>query len=446
MYQDFREFLGHLEAEGKLLRVKKEVDVRFEIAAGIRKASDTDGPALLFEKVKGFPGWEVAGGIFATQKLLALAIGLPMAADEESILHRYLECDEKQIKPRLVASGPVKEIIIKGEDVDLSQLPIPVYSSLDSGPYLAAGIEMAKHPDTGAPNASIHRRMVLDKNHTSILAKGHQHLGRMIRAAEEKGQGLGIATVLGADPVLAIASQVEVPYGVDEAAVAGAFRGEPLEMVKCETIDVEVPANAEVVIEGVTIPGEHALDGPFGEFPGNYFTLIGEPRTETPLIKVTAITMRKNPIFQAMLTGLPHPMTENHILKKWVLAAATYREAVKLADIKTVNASFGGAGLHHIIAIKKKDDQEPKQLLDTLLHSLRRPRYIVIVDDDINVYDPVEVEWAIATRVRADQDIVIIPPGVIKFPRWGIDATMPMADRKWYQKISIPGAERVDYI
>lgn len=446
VYKDFRGFLDYLEEKGKLLRVQKEVDIRFEIAAGIRKASDTDGPALLFENIKGFPGWKVAGGVFATQQHLTLALGLPAQADEESILKRYMECDEKQVAPKLVDTGPVKEVIIKGEDVDLTKLPIAIYSDLDAGPYLTAGVEIAKHPDTGIQNASMHRRMVLDKNRTSILAKGHQHLGMMITAAEEKGQGLGIATVLGADPVLAIASQIEAPFGVDETTIAGAFRGEPLEMVKCETIDVEVPANAEIVIEGVTVPKEKVLDGPFGEFPGNYITLVGEPLTETPVIKVTAITMRRNPIFQAMLTGSPLPMTENHFLKKWAHAAAAYREASKFAEVKAVNVPVGGTGQFHlVIAINKKSEEEPKDLLKTLLGTLRRPRRIVIVDDDINVYDHMEIEWALATRVQADKDIIIIPRGTSSFSKWGIDATMPIEDRKWYERIKVPGVEKVDY-
>ena len=447
VFKDLRGFLDYLEGKRKLLRVQKEVDVRFEIAAGIRKASDTEGPALFFENIKGFPGWKIAGGVFATQQHLALALGLPAEADEESILKRYLEWDEKQIAPKLVDTGPVKEVIVKGEDVDLAKLPIPIYSGLDAGPYLTAGVEIAKDPATGIQNASMHRRMILDKNRTSILAKEHQHLGRMLAAAEEKGRGLGIATVVGAPPALAIASQIEAPFGVDEICIAGALRGEPLEMVKCETIDVDVPADAEIVIEGISLPQERALDGPFGEFQGNYITLVGETRTETPVIKVTAITMRRNPIAQAMLTGFPFPMTENHLLKKWAQAAAAYREVGKFADVKAVNVPIGGTGqLHLVVAIDKKSDEEAKNLLKTLLGPLRRPRHVVVVDGDINVYDHMAIEWAIATRVQADKDIIIIPPGPFPFAKWGIDATMPLEDRKWYERIKVPGVEEVDYI
>ncbi|MFQ5827022.1 MAG: UbiD family decarboxylase domain-containing protein, partial [Dehalococcoidia bacterium] len=297
-------------------------------------------------------------------------------------------------------------------------------------------------------NVSIHRRMILGKDKTAILAQGYQHLGRMILAAEQKGQGLGIATVLGADPSLVLASQIKAPEGVDEAGIAGAFRGAPLEMVRCETIDVEVPANAEIVIEGVTVPGERVMDGPFGEFPGNYITLMGTPQTETWVIKVTAITMRKNPIFQALLTGMP--TTENHCLKKWATAADTFRVASGIADVKSVNITRGSAGYHFVVSIRKRAEQEPKNLIYTLLSARLNCKQVTVVDDDIDVYDPEAVEWALATRMWAHRDIIIIPPlrrGPDDLPvpgmrgrhaQWGIDATAPLQDRQWYRE-ALPG-------
>jgi 2,5-furandicarboxylate decarboxylase 1 len=445
VFKDFRDYLNHLEENGKLLRVKKEVNLRFEVAAGIRKISDTDGPALLFENIRDFPGWTVAGGLFGTQKLMALALGLPIDADDEAIVQRYLQCDQKQVKPKLVRTGPVKELIFTGKDVTLTKLPVPIYSELDSGPYLTAGVEIGRDHRTGIQNTSIHRRQIIGKDRTAILARGIQHLGKMIVEAEADGRGLQIATVIGAPPELIIASQAEAPDGVDEASIAGALRGEPLEVVKCETIDVEVPANAEIVIEGVTIPNERFLDGPFGEFPGNYITLLGESQSKVPVIQVTAITMRKNPIFLAMLTGTP--MTENHYLKKWALVAAAYRAINGVTDVKAINYTPGGAaGYHLILSISKKEDSEVKKVIDALAKVRHGPKYGVIVDDDINVYDPVDVEWALATRMKADKDIIILH-GVPPAPgRVFIDATAPLKDKKWYQKVRVPGADKVDYL
>lgn len=458
VFKDFREYLQYLEKNKKLVEVKEPVDTRFDIAAGIRKTSDIDGPALLFENIKGHPGWRVAGGVYATQKLTALALGLPVDATEQQMVDRYLMCQNSTVKPKVISTGPVKEIIIKGDDVDLSQLPVPTYSEKDGGPFLTAGIEIGKHPDLGFQNASIHRRMVLSKDKSALLARPYQHLGAMIVAAHEKGHGLGVATVMGADPSVTIASQVKAPYGVDEIEIAGTFRGAPIEVVKCETIDALVPANAEVVIEGVTIPGEKVVDGPFGEFPGNYISLTGVLGVQCPVVKVTAITMRKDPIFQAMLTGMP--MTENHCLKKWALTAALLEEVKRMADVRAINVTAGGtAQFHVIVSIKKKAEADGRHVIYSLFGSRIGPKQVIIVDDDIDVYNPFEVEWAVATRVRPDKDIIIAPAvepmykdeapqhmemGVAS--KYGIDATMPLQGSEYFRKIHIPGIEKIKYI
>jgi 2,5-furandicarboxylate decarboxylase 1 len=457
MFNDFRSYLDFLETKGKLCRVKKEINIRHEIAAGIRKVSDTDGPALLFENIKGFPNWRVAGGVYATQKLIALALGLPMDVDEEKITQRYLEFSDKRVKPKLVSSGPVKEVIIKGDDVDLSKVPIPTYSELDCAPYLTAGVEVAKHPDTGKQNASIHRRIPLSKNTTSLQAPPPQQLGMMIQAAEEKGQGLGVATVLGAPPELTIASQLNAPMGVDETEIAGAIRGKPIEVVKCETIDVEVPASAEVVIEGVTVPGEKADDGPFGEVVGTYGVTWYGPRNLSKwafVVKVTAITMRRDPIFQALLTGMP--LTENSCVKKWALAASVYRASAPVVpnveDIKAVNVTKGGGATHHVVvAIHKRAEGTARDIIYTLLtHRLMLWR-VIVVDEDVDVYDPVQVEWAVMSRAQIAKDLHIMPPqgGAEPDPfntnRWGIDATAPLVNKK-YDWVRVPGVDKVDYV
>ncbi|MFH0914762.1 MAG: UbiD family decarboxylase [Chloroflexota bacterium] len=447
MFQDFREYLGYLERKGKLLRVKKEVDVRYEIAAGIRKTSDVDGPALLFENIKGYPGWRIAGGIFATQKLMALALGLPKNAGSDRILRRYLEFDEKAVSPRLVSSGPVKEVILKGKDADLTRIPIPTYSSLDAGPYITAGVDFARNPDTGIANVSMHRQKVMDKKRTTFLARGFQHLARQIAAAEKKGKGLGIAVAIGLEPAIVIASQLQAPFGVDETGMAGALRGAPVEMVKCETIDAEVPAHAELVIEGRIVPGEKVTDGPFGEYPGNYSTFLGSPQVEAPLFEVTAITMRKNPIFQAMLTGFPLPLTENHILRKWAVMAPVYRLASQYAEVLEVHPTDSGGGQGWLVVkIKKTDDSQPRKIIDAIFHELRTPRQVTVVDDDIDIHNPAELEWAVVTRAAPDKNIIIIPRDPPRPAKWGIDATMPVKERQWYERTVVPGVDKVDYL
>src|SRR6266511_676468 len=252
MFEDLRGFLAHLESQKQLLRVKEQVDVKYEIAAGMRKTSDIEGPALLFENVKGYPGWHVLGGLFATRKLVALGLGVP----QEQMLERYLTLEDTRITPEIVATAPCKEIKWIREQVALSKLQIVTHAEKDIGPYVTIGVQVGKDPDTGIRNLSIHRMLVLGKDRLSLWAPADHHLGRMILIAEEKKKGLEVATAIGVDPAIVVGSQAKVPFGIDEFYVAGGLRGAAVKLVKCETIDVEVPAFAEVVIEGVTLPGE----------------------------------------------------------------------------------------------------------------------------------------------------------------------------------------------
>lgn len=448
MFEDLRGYLSHLEEQGQLLRVKEEVEAKFEIAAGIRKTSDVEGPALLFENVKGFPGWRVLGGLFATRKLVALGLGVP----QDQMLERYLTLEDKRIPPEMVSSGPVKEIKWTGAQVDLSKLPIVTHARKDCGPYVTIGVQVGKDPETHIRNLSIHRMLVLGKDKLSLWAPADHHLGRMILKAEEKNRGLEVATAIGVEPSLVIGSQAKVPYGIDEYHVAGGLRGAPVQLTKCETIDVEVPASAEIVIEGVTIPGERVADGPYGEYPGCYSEV-----KQAPVLKVTAITMRKNPIYQTALTGMP--VTENHTLIEYGNAAVVYREVKKIVpEVRAVNMTPGGTFRHHVVvSIKKRAENEGRNVILALLALGIGLKQVIVVDHDIDPFDPMQVEWAMATRFQADKDAIIVPriacstldpscPENRVTAGLGIDATAPMKERWRFEKVEIPGVDKVKYI
>jgi len=448
MFEDLRGFLTHLESQGQLVRVKDAVDVKYEIAAGMRKTSDIEGPALLFENIKGYPGWRVLGGLFATRKLVALGLGVP----QEQMLERYLTLEDQRIAPELVTTGPVKEIKWIGSQIDLSKIPIVTHAGKDCGPYVTIGVQIGKDTDSGIRNLSIHRMLLLGKDRLSLWAPADHHLGRMILKAEEKGRGLEVATAVGVDPAIIVGSQSKVPYGIDEFHVAGGLRGAPVKLIKCETIDVEVPAFAEVVIEGVTVPGERVADGPYGEYPGCY-----SEAKQAPVVKVTAITMRNNPIWQTALTGMP--VTENHTLIEYGNAAVVYREVKKIVpEVKAINLTPGGTFRHHVVvSIKKRAENEGRNVILGLLSLGIGLKQVIVVDDDIDPFDPMQVDWALATRMQADKDVIIIPriacstldPSVPE-PRvtagLGIDATAPMKDRWRFEKVEIPGVDRVKYI
>jgi len=448
MFEDLRGYLSHLEKQGQLLRVSDEVDAKFEIAAGIRKTSDIEGPALLFESVRGFPGWRVLGGLFATRKLVALGLGVP----QEQLLERYLTLEDKRIPPEIVATGPVKEIKWSGDQVDLAKLPIVTHASKDCGPYVTIGVQVGKDPDTHIRNLSIHRMLVLGKDKLSLWAPADHHLGRMILKAEEKKRGLEVATAIGVEPSLIIGSQAKVPYGIDEYHVAGGLRGAPVRLTKCESIDVEVPAAAEIVIEGVTIPGERVADGPYGEYPGCY-----SEAKQAPVLKVTAITMRQNPIYQTALTGMP--VTENHTLIEYGNAAVVYREVKKIVpEARAVNMTPGGTFRHHVVvSIKKRAENEGRNVILALLSLGIGLKQVIVVDEDIDPFDPMQVEWAMATRFQADKDAIIVPriacstldpscPENRVTAGLGIDATAPMKERWRFEKVEIPGVDKVRYV
>ena len=448
MFQDLRGFLEVLEREDQLLRVHREVDTRFEIAAGIRKSSDTDGPALLFDNVKGHPGWRVLGALFATRRLVALGLGVT----EDKLLERYLTLEDQRIPSEVTATGPVKEVRWTGADVDLDRLPIAVHSEKDCGAYVTIGIQIGKDPDTRVPNVSIHRMLRLGKDRLSLWAPPDHHLGRMILKAEDRGEGLEVATAIGVDPAVIIGSQARVPYGVDEFAVSGGLRGAPVQLTPCETIDVEAPAHAEVVIEGVTVPGERVSDGPYGEYPGTY-----SESKQAPVLRVTAITMRQDPIYQTCLTGMP--VTENHTLIECANAALVYRTVAAITpEVKDVSVTAGGTFRHHaVVSMRKRHEAEARNVILALLATGAGFKRVVVVDEDIDVHDPVDVEWAMNTRVQPDRDVVIVPnlacstldpsaPAPRTTAGWGVDATMPLRDNEYYRKVRVPGTDQVDYL
>jgi len=448
IYDGFRDFLNLLERSGKLLRVQKEVDTRFEIAAGIRKVSDTGGPALLYECIRNYPGWRVVAGLFATRKLLALALGVR----EDEMLARYEQLEQRLIAPESVSTSPAQEIVWTGHAIDLAKLPIAVHSELDAGPYVTIAVQTAADPETGQRNLSIHRMLVLDRNHLTLWAPPDHHLGRMIAKAEDRGQGLPVATVIGADPRVTIASQAKAPYGCDEMHIAGGMIGKAVSLAPCKTIPLSVPADSEVIVEGVTVPGQRVTDGPFAEYTGCY-----SESKEAPVVEVTAITMRRDPIYHTCLTGFP--FTENHVLIELPNASRVWQDVRKITpEVLDVCMTPAGACRHHVVvSIRKRHEEEARNVILALLATGIGIKQVIVVDGDIDVRDPFEVEWALATRVQPDRDLIVIPrlacstldpsaPSPRTTAGWGIDATKPLKNNGRFAKVHVPGVDQVDYI
>ncbi len=438
-FNDLREFITFLESQGELIRTQKPVDVKYEISAYIRKTSDVQGPALLFENVKDF-AMPVLGGVFATRKRAFLAL----ETSNEEYVNKFQSALDHLLAPKLVANAPCKEVIIKGKDVDLNKLPVPIFSEKDPAPFITLGLCISRDPKSGGKNTSIYRLQLKDRNRLGIMA---QHLVRQLMEAESIGKGLPIAIAIGTDPVLPLATQWMAPYGTDELALAGSLRGAPVEVAKAETVDLEVPATAEIIIEGMVLPNVREEEGPFGEVSG-YYT----PSTPKPVIEVTAITHRKNPIYQAALTGMP--TTENHILKQLPLEATYYWQLKKeFPGVTAVHfPAAGTVGMTCIIAMKQAYECEARNLIAAMIGT-RRNKITVVVDDDVDITDMEKVWWAITTRTQADEDVIVFPrvvatamdPSVRKLrvgSSLGIDATVPFGQR-FPEIVKVPGADKV---
>ena len=439
-FGDLREFLKCLESKGDLVHIREAVDVKHEIAAYIRKTSDMQGPALLFKNVKG-SAMPVVGGLFAHTRRLLLALGV---SSQEQAVKMLVESMGNPIASIVVPDGPCREIVYRGDDVDLERLPVPTYASKDGGPFITMGAVISRDPETNNRNVGIYRLQVKGKRRLGVFA---QQLSLQLSRAEASNHGLPVAIALGTSPELLIGSQWRAPYGVDELGLAGAIHRSPIELTKAVTVDLEVPASAEIIIEGVVLPQEREMEGPFGEFTGYYL-----PATPKPVIEVTAITHRQRPIFLAGLTGMP--TTDNHVLKQVPYEASHYLALKRnFPGVKAVHfPNCAGANFLLIVSMKKRQQDEARSLIAAAM-SLASAKFVIVVDEDIDVYNLEKVLWAVSNRSQPDEDVIILPrilgapldPSA-RSPRTtaalGIDATTPL-DRPFPEMVEIPGIEKV---
>ena len=403
-YRDLREFLNRLEAEGELTRVRAEVDLKYEIGAICRKVLDQRGPALFFENPSStIP---LVANIVATRRRYAMAL----ETTPEELHREWTERTGKPLPPVTVKDGPCKERIYKGGDVDLFRFPIPVWNGLDGGPYITFPCHISKDPDTGIRNAAMYRAQVHNRNTIGILGAPYRHI--MQHARKQSGP-LPVAIALGCDPAIHIASVASFPFGTDELAMAGALRKEPVEVVPCETIPLEAPARAEIVLEGEIFLNEKQMEGYFGEFTG-YYGL----RIERPVIKIKAITHRNNPYYLASYEGKP-PQETNYLMG--IPTEAEIHRLVSIPGIKKVHVTDGGCGAFNcIVSIEKKFEGYGKMMAMAVMGTwgARFIKNLIIVDEDIDPFNWNDVEWALATRVQPDRDVEIIKAvtGVILDP------------------------------
>ena len=445
MAASFRGFIDDLRQADQLIEIDKPVDIRH-----IATLVDKSDKALLFNDVAGYD-MPVISGLTNSRERLSIAMGCAFG-EIEAKLRRGLD---RPIEPEIVNSGPSREVLAEGEDVDLFDLPVPLFSVLDGGPMITAGVTLARDPELGL-NAGIYRFLIRDKALTGIDIVTPNNMRKFAERALAKGAPCPISINIGTHPYELITSTYKAPVGVDELAISGGMRGEPVQLTPCATIDLPCIADAEIVLEAEILPtGWTKPEGRFGEFT----RLMGGLHWN-PEVRIKAVSMRRKPIYYAL-----HMPWEN-IWPSGPIYEAAVRRVLKEAGIEVtaVNISPGGCcHWHTIVAIKPQPGDGKNALIAAL--SVADMKHVVVVDDDIDVFDGTDVEWAIATRVQADKDVVIVsgarskpldpslPETQGRIPttaKMGVDATIPDdVPRERYHRIAYAFAEEArleDYL
>jgi 2,5-furandicarboxylate decarboxylase 1 len=428
---DLRSFIQQaVDAGEPVTRIGRTVNPVHELSAVVKAFEREGNPILVFENVDGAE-LPVVDGVFGSRERIALALGV----DPRSLTESYIDRLAHPLPPEAVGEARAQEVI-STEDIDLGDLPICVHAPLDAGRYVTSGVCLARDPKSGAINTGIYRTMVKAKDRVTVSVDSGDDLARILTAARERGESVDVAIVVGGHPAIAIASQAKIPIDIDSLSVTGALLGAPLHVRDAITVDLPVPADADVVIEGRVQTGAGEAEGPFGEFSYYYGSSIGW------VCEVTAVTRRSD----AMWLDI-HPTHREHR----ILAFSPAHEArllqtlrASLLDIQAVHVPTETAGLVACISLRKRHDGEPRQLAMTAFGVDSLVKHLVIVDGDIDVTNPGEVAWAVAVRVQADRDILMIPNamGIAEDPssygygsrldprglvtKTAIDATMPL--------------------
>jgi 2,5-furandicarboxylate decarboxylase 1 len=380
----FRGFLEQLEKEERLTRIRKEVSTDLEMAGIIEALGEQP---VYFEKVKE-SNIPVVGGLVSSKELVAKAFDVNM----KQLLHKLSGAIENPLPPDVVKNGECQEVVER--DVDLTKLPIMRYTAKDGGKYIPSAVSIVKDPELGR-NMAFHRLMLIDKN--KFVTRIVEERGTDTALKKSCGE-LDIAICVGNSTAVLISASTSLPKGVDELGMANTL--ENTELVKCKTIDVEIPRNCEIVLEG-RITNEQAPEGPFLDLTG-----IMDKVRQQPVIEVKCMTHRKNPIYQTILAG----RNEHKTLMGMPKEPSIYNEVNKVCKCNDVYITPGGCSwLHAVVQITKQNPDDGKKAIQAAFQGHKSLKHCVVLDDDVNIYDNIDVEWAIATRFQADKAAVIMP-------------------------------------
>jgi 2,5-furandicarboxylate decarboxylase 1 len=436
--QTIRTFLAELESTGDVLHIGERVASHHELAAYLTLLDG--GPAVVFEQVDTSP-FRVAANLLSSRERIALALGTTV----EQIQPTLVEAVQAPIAPELVSDVPVQEIV--DESVDLGRLPIPTFFARESGAYVTAGMIIAKDPVTGQGNASFARLKVLGRDRAFIGIAPNHHLAQLAQRASDLGRHLEIAVVLGAHPAIQLAACLYLRLGDDELHCAGRLLGAPVRVAPARTVDLLIPAEAEMVLEGTIDWHELVEEGPVSEFHGMY-----EHYGQGATVHFSTVTSRRDAIFQVVQPG----WHREHIYLGAVPIAAGLTVAARRAvpTVRDVAITEAGAGrISAVVSLDRGRPGQAKRVMFACWAAVSLVKQVTVVDADIDVWDPVAVEWARLTRMRAERDIVIVE-GVAAdraepmeaggtVTKIGFDATGTAGDRLEGWDRALPPAEVV---
>lgn len=419
-----RRFLATLTGREALRIISKPASVDFEISAYLSLIGD--GPALLFENIPGHD-LRVVGNLLPTRERIALGLETAVADLQRKIVNAI----GAPVAPRSVGDGPCQELVV--DTPDLGALPVPRFFEHETGPYLTAGAIVARDPVSGRGNLSFARLKPLGGSRAFIGIAPNHHLAEFARRAADLGRTLPIAVTLGNHPAVLIAAALYLGLGEDELHVAGALLGEPVEVVRCGHADLAVPAHCEIVLEGTLNPTERIREGPVSEYHGYY-----ENYGDGYVVEFARLTRRRDAILQVIQPG--YAPEHVWIGGEAIAAGLAIRLSQVLPSVRAVAVTPGGCGrMHAVVSLSTPRPGDARQAISLGLSAVNLVKRVTVVDDDIDPWDATRVEWAIATRMRADRDLVMVPGaktdrsdpiengGVIA--KLGFDATRKADDR-----------------
>jgi UbiD family decarboxylase len=444
--QSLRGFLKMVETEypDQLLRISETVNLRFEMTSIVFELERAGkNPVVIFDQPEGSK-IPVVTNVAANRQLLAACLGV----EPGQLPTAFRERCQKYIKCEVVSEAAWNDVVIEGEDVDLYKLPIPLQFSVDGAPYITAGQISARDPVTGVDTTGFHRLMIKGKNRLGVSLHSRRRMYEFHRRAEERGHSLPAVITIGTHPLHYMGSMVYAyPPHVRKFEIIGGLFGEPYRLARSGIEGLEIPAGAEIVIEGEILAGVHEPEGPFGEFTG-----YASYRSTQNVFVAKRIRMRGDAIYQSVTSG----MSKDHILVSCVTREGEILNALRrnLPNVRNVHVPHTTCGAFvAFVSMKKTADGEPQMAIMATLGTELYTKYVIVVDDDVDIFDLNDVMWAVATRVRAEKDIFFIPgakaaildptsdPQNFTVTKMGIDATRP-SGRDFAERLVITEEQR----